>query len=650
MFDGAHALLLGLVAVLALAGSRSAAISTLFDRIREFAHRSDIVILSIIAGCTFTGCFAVAGLIHEPVPRITDEFSYLLMGDTFAAGHVSNPSPPLSEFFDTFHVLVHPAYVSKYFPGQGFFLALGQRLTGHPAVGIWLSSALACAAMFWMLKAWVGPTWGLLGSVLMVSQFGVFSYWSQSYWGGMVAALGGALYFGAIRRLWDQITWQSSLWAGLGIVILANSRPLEGALATLPITIFFLVRIVPRREWAHLGFWRIFALPAGAVLLVGAAATGTYNRTITGSFRTPPYVLHEKQYQESPQFVFLPLRPKITYSSPWLQYLYEVNEMRLYLSQRTPLNIMLKGARKLTAWWFFYCGILLSAPLLLMAWLRGGRLRYLQAILLVGFIAIAIFYVQQSAPLRIAIDILVLEQFVVLWFAFESFWPRLALATIGILLVESLFVKYAFAHYFAPITCLVLFLQVAALKRLWHWRADATSNAKLSRQPRRKAARSATGPKFPFRGFVALLPLACLASLILRVEARANRWSIDIHPPDIDALLTEDWSLKRAALQKSLEDQAGQDLVFVRYFPQHDVDHEWVWNRADLMHAKVVWARDLGSDHNQLLLRQMPGRKVWSLLADLPDPRLVPYSEVLAHAPHGLPPPDPPVFPDQEEP
>jgi hypothetical protein len=148
---------------------------------------------------------------------------------------------------------------------------------------------------------------------------------------------------------------------------------------------------------------------------------------------------------------------------------------------------------------------------------------------------------------------------------------------------------------------------------------------------------------------VVLLPIACFFSLVLRVEARANGWAIDYHPV-IDALPMDDWSLRRADLQKWLEQQPGQQLVFVRYFPTHDVNHEWVWNRADIIHAKVVWARDFGSEHNKLLLQEMPDRRVWHLLADLPEPRLVPYEQVLAHSPEGrLPPPDPPIFPDQPE-
>jgi len=436
-------------------------------------------------------------------------------------------------------------------------------------------------------------------------------------------------------------------------VVLANSRPLEGVVAATPVASVFLFRMARQHRWQQLEFWRELVLPAGAILLFGAAAMGVYNRAITGSPWQPPYLLHERQYQESPQFVFMPLRPKITYSSPWVRYLYEANEMRLYMSQRTPLNVMIKAARKLTLWWTFYFGILLSAPLVLTAWLRRGWIRYSQVALLAGFIAVATTYVQQSVPHRIAIDFLAAAQIVLLWYVFDQFWPRLAIATTGLLLFQAFFVKYAFPHYFAPTACLVLFLQVEALRRLWNWRGDQALGATPRRAERRRAARESAksrGPVYSWRGFVMLLPAACLIMIVLRVAPRMNDWDDDAHDSDFGALLTHDWSLRRAELERWLEQQPAPQLVFVRYFPTHDVNDEWVWNRADLVHSKVVWARDLGSDHNRLLLQQMPDRTVWSLLADVPEPRLVSYAEVLGHAPGGLPPPEAPALPQQEEP
>jgi hypothetical protein len=607
--------------------------SSLILHTLRFAARERLLV-SVIGCATFLGCLGVASFLHEPVPRIHDEFSYLLMSHTFASGRVSNPGPVLPEFFETFHVLVRPVYVSKYFPAQGAFLALGQRLTGHPAVGVWVSSALACGATCWMLQAWGSSVWALFGGILMAMQLGIYSYWSQTYWGGMVAALAGAMVFGAYRRLWSQLNWQNSLWLAAGLVILANSRPLEGAIAALPVSALFLMRTIREQLWRTIAFWRSVILPAGLVLLLGAAGTMAYNLAITGSPWMAPYSLHEKQYQESPPFIFMPQRAPITYSSPWLEYYYHYQEMRLYALQRTPAQFIRLAARKLASWWAFYCGVLLTAPLVLPGLLRRGPVRIVQLLTFVGLLALGAAYNPASTAICSLIDILVLVQIALLWLTFEDYWERIALVTIGLVLLETLFVKVAFPHYSAPTACLILFLQVQGLRRLWSWNSQSNRSPQgHNRAERRRSARSqAKGqPKglqiYPWRGLVFALPLVCLISLGVRVEARVKGWSEDPHGPDRDSLPMHDWSLRRAELEQWLELQPEPQLVFVTYSARHRVAYEWVFNHADLPNSHVIWARDLGAFENAKLIGQLQGRQVWSLKADVRVPQLAPYSQ-----------------------
>ncbi len=56
---------------------------------------------------------------------------------------------------------------------------------------------------------------------------------------------------------------------------------------------------------------------------------------------------------------------------------------------------------------------------------------------------------------------------------------------------------------------------------------------------------------------------------------------------------------------------------------------EWVYNRADIDTAKVIWARDLVPAQNRELVHYFKDRKIWSLDLDRlikPGARLEPYS------------------------
>jgi hypothetical protein len=230
---------------------------------------------------------------HIPKPAVHDEFSYLLASDTYASGRLTNPPHPFWEHFETFHVIQQPTYASKYPPLPGLVLAFGQKFFGQPWVGVLISTALMCAAICWMLQGWTSPALALLGALLVMLRLGIFDYWANSYYGGAVPAIGGALVFGAIARIVFRHEFKHGATLGAGLAILLTSRPYD----------FFVLGLIS----AAVLVWRKNLRPAlltAAVLSIAVAAMAYNNYRVTGSALTLPYQLHEQQYSVTSLFVW----------------------------------------------------------------------------------------------------------------------------------------------------------------------------------------------------------------------------------------------------------------------------------------------------------------------------------------------------------
>jgi len=85
---------------------------------------------------------------------------------------------------------------------------------------------------------------------------------------------------------------------------------------------------------------------------------------------------------------------------------------------------------------------------------------------------------------------------------------------------------------------------------------------------------------------------------------------------------------RRLQVNEQLAAIPGKLIVFVRYWPQHIFQEEWVYNEADIDHARVIWARDLGEPENKKLRDYYPDRAVWLLEPDARPPKLEPYQAV----------------------
>ncbi|MBZ5702676.1 MAG: hypothetical protein LAN84_12620 [Acidobacteriia bacterium] len=286
---------------------------------RLAARRTFVVVLIFFVAILLR--LALLPLIPVPVPGNHDEFSYLLAADTFAHGRLANPPHPLWLSFETFHVNWFPTYSSKFPPAQGLVLAAGQ-LLGHPWIGVLLSVAAMCAAITWMLQAWLPARWALLGGLIVLLKLALISYWVNSYWGGAVAAVGGALLLGALPRIFRKPRTGHAWLLGLGVVILASSRPLEGLILCLPAAAALLWWLGGRSSPPLRVTFRRVVAPVAVLVVLLAAFTAYYNFTLTGNALLLPYNLYMRTYDPVGLFLWQPQRPLQHYHNTQLEDLY----------------------------------------------------------------------------------------------------------------------------------------------------------------------------------------------------------------------------------------------------------------------------------------------------------------------------------------
>jgi hypothetical protein len=522
-------------------------------RFVALAHQRKLSVL--VVGITALALrVAALPVLPEPQAYINDEFSFLLAADTFAHGRLANPAHPMWIHFETFHVIQQPTYASMYPPAQGLVLALGQAVTGHPFVGVCLSVALMCAAICWMLQGWMGPPWALLGGLLAAMHFGVFSYWADSYWGGAMAALGGSLAMGALPRIRKTLCVGAALLMGIGIAILANSRPYEGMVFCLPVAAAMLAWLV---RGPHPPFKLILAraiVPLGIVLALAALATCYYFWRVTGSPFRMPYQVDRSTYAVAPYFMWQSPRPEPVYHHQAIHDFYTHNELDYYLQTRTTKGLVGTIAAKYVNLWIFYVGPLLTVPLLMVI-----------ATLPMGFPWRSIS--QQTRYLLAA-----------------------AATFCGGLAIEVFF----FPHYAAPLTCVIFALLMVCFRRIHRWRWRERPSGKF---------------------LVRALPLAF--ALLLIVRATAGPLHLPITPgwpPNwYNATVVK---TDRERMIAQLQSLPGKQLVLVRFAPRSKSLYDWVYNPADIDSAKIVWAMDMGAARNQELINYYKDRQMWLVEPD----------------------------------
>ncbi len=183
-------------------------------------------------------------------------------------------------------------------------------------------------------------------------------------------------------------------------------------------------------------------------------------------------------------------------------------------------------------------------------------------------------------------------------FAFRQRHFLWIVGTLAIFALGTNLFPYLLVHYLSGVTCLFVLVSAVGLKQL--------ARLTIRNAPAGQEA-------------VRILVLLCFAHFVFWYGLHL----FENAPFSFAMMRYETWDAinhgnpaERIAVNKQLAAIPGKLLVFVRYWPNHIFQNEWVWNAADIDRSRIVWARDLGTSENEKLLRYYPDRKPFLLEPD----------------------------------
>src|SRR5258705_69977 len=159
-------------------------------------------------------------------------------------------------------------------------------------LGVLIALAVTAMAMTWIVRGWFPPVWALLGGVLTLFDRGLLNPWMENFFNSLIGTLGAALVLGAFPRIVRFADLRASILMGIGAIILAASRPVEGLLFCIPAGIFLLIEYSSRPKSRFAAAFPRIVLTVAMIACIGLGFLAYYNWRVTGNALLFPYALY----------------------------------------------------------------------------------------------------------------------------------------------------------------------------------------------------------------------------------------------------------------------------------------------------------------------------------------------------------------------